>query len=381
MNILYTNFHQCDGGGHTTYVINLARALSKRHRITIAAPRSSRLFQAALDMPGVEAIAMGFNNRLPTLLRARRTLRQLIKSHDLDIVHVNGSADHRAVLLATLGMGKKRPRVVYTKHNDLPATGAATRLKASFATDCVICVCKYTKHALSTTAYLQSGLRVVYNGVDLHHFAAPDAAAVDAACRQWLPADEQQVLALGSNAGTADYKGWMDLVEAVSILPAHLRVQVRILLAGQLPSAAQWARVAALGMAERVTFTGLLQDVRPFLAALDVGFVLSHQETISFACREMMSMGKPVLVSNVGGLPENITPNVDGWVVPARNPAAVAAWLQEILAGRDRLAAMGAAARAKAEREFSLENFVIDTEHVYRDVLAAPSQLNSATAS
>jgi glycosyltransferase involved in cell wall biosynthesis len=127
---------------------------------------------------------------------------------------------------------------------------------------------------------------------------------------------------------------------------------VRILLAGELPSAPHRARVAELGMTERVTFTGLLQDVRPFVAALDIGFVLSHQERISFVCREMMAMGKPALVSDVGGLPGNITPDVDGWVVPARNPATLAAGLQEILACRNRLTAMGAAARAKAECEF-----------------------------
>ena len=43
MKILYTNFHGGNGGGHVTYIINRAKALSKDHQITIAAPATSRL--------------------------------------------------------------------------------------------------------------------------------------------------------------------------------------------------------------------------------------------------------------------------------------------------------------------------------------------------
>ena len=42
MKILYTNFHAGNGGGHVTYIINLAKALSKDHQITVAAPATSR---------------------------------------------------------------------------------------------------------------------------------------------------------------------------------------------------------------------------------------------------------------------------------------------------------------------------------------------------
>ena len=67
-------------------------------------------------------------------------------------------------------------------------------------------------------------------------------------------------------------------------------------------------------------FSGLVEDVRPYVAIADVGFVLSYKvETISYACREMMSMGKPVIVSNFSGLPENIDNGINGWIVDAQN--------------------------------------------------------------
>jgi glycosyltransferase involved in cell wall biosynthesis len=108
------------------------------------------------------------------------------------------------------------------------------------------------------------------------------------------------------------------------------------------------------------------------VAALDVGFVLSSEmETISFACREMMAMGVPVIVSNAGGLAENVYPGLDGWVVPARTPEAVAGVLREILAQPQLLGPMGRAAREKAVRDFALSRFVADTHAVY---LEAQSQ-------
>jgi len=131
-------------------------------------------------------------------------------------------------------------------------------------------------------------------------------------------------------------------------------------------------RIAELGLTEQVHFPGLLADVRPAMAAIDAGFVLSWDvETISFACREMMAMGKPVLVSEYAGLPENIRPDVDGWLVPPRDPAAVAQMLQRLLQQRGGLSGMGAAARQHAKEAFGLPRFVEHTEAVYKKLLAA----------
>jgi glycosyltransferase involved in cell wall biosynthesis len=152
------------------------------------------------------------------------------------------------------------------------------------------------------------------------------------------------------------------------MLPEPQRRQVVVLIAGKLPEAEQMRRVAELGMSEQVVFTGLLDDVRPFLSALDVGFVLSSKlETISFACREMMAAGKPVIVSEVGGLTENVTDGRDGWVVPPASVESVAEALSKILANRGALERMGEEARSTALKEFSLTTFVGKTENVYRE--------------
>ncbi|QSX78947.1 glycosyltransferase [Agrilutibacter solisilvae] len=369
MKILFTNFHEGDGGGHTTYVVALARGLAGRHEVHVAAPEGSRLLREAREVPGVTALAQAFPNGLRELAARRRALQALaarLRAEAYDVVHVNGSADHRLVLAAMGGL-PRRPKLVLTKHNSKPLGGFGHAWRAR-STDQVIAVCDFTLRQLRQSAYRRCALATVHNGIDVAHFSPwPEQQAL-AERQRWF--GDFGGLVLGSTAGTAAYKGWMDLVEALALLPADARAQVRVLMAGKPPGAEQVARIDALGLASQVVFTGLLTDVRPAVAAIDAGFVLSYDvETISFACREMMAMGKPVLLSDYAGLPENVAEGREGWVVPVRDRRAIAAAVEKILALRPRLPAMGAAARERAAREFGIELFVERTLAVYAAVL------------
>lgn len=369
MKVLLTNFHEGDGGGHTTYLLALARGLADAgHEVHLAAPASSRLYRETARMDGVVALAQPFPNGLSQLaaaVRARRHLREYLRRHAFDIVHVNGSTDHRMVLSASARLSQ-RPKIVFTKHNSKAAQGITHRWRAR-RTDAVIAVCEATRRQLETTPYERCRLRTVRNGVDTRRFRPWPPAESAAERARWSAPDR---LLLGSSAGTAEHKGWMDLVEALATLPAMQRARVDILLCGKSPTDEQRQRVAQLGLEGQVRFAGLLDDVRPAIAAIDAGFVLSYAvETISFACREMMAMGKPVLVSDYAGLPENIAPGVDGWVVPVRDRVAIAAAVARMLDERESLVAMGAAARAKAEREFDLTHFIAATEAVYAELM------------
>lgn len=373
MKILYTNFHEDDGGGHTTYLLALARGLSGRHQVHVACPPGSRLYRRMSDIPGVIVIAQPFPNgfrRLRERQPALRRLRELLRTRDFDVIHVNGSADHRLVLCALRNLARP-PKLVLTKHNSKPVGGIGPWWRSRH-TDQVIAVCESAAAMVADSAYRHSRIDVIGNGVDLEHYAPWPAHDALAQRRRWV-GNDGDVLLIGSNAGTAPYKGWMDLVEALALLAPASRARVHVLLAGNLPGAAQLQRIAALGLLDQVHFAGLVEDVRPIVAAIDAGFVLSHAvETISFACREMMAMAKPVLVSNYAGLPENVEPGHDGWVVAPRTPHAVASVLEKMLDGREHLPAMGQAARRHAERDFGLAAFVDGTDAVYRRLLEQP---------
>ncbi|MGB0226276.1 MAG: glycosyltransferase family 4 protein, partial [Litorivicinaceae bacterium] len=146
-----------------------------------------------------------------------------------------------------------------------------------------------------------------------------------------------------------------------------------VLVLGGRPTREKLESFFPEGVPKNLTFPGQKDDVRPFLWAADIGFVLSTDvETISFACREMMACGLPMLVSDVGCLAENVDESC-GWIVEPANSNVIANLIPAIL--KADLQQMSQAARLKAERSFDVENFTSRTYQVYREVSEATNGL------
>ncbi|ONR59822.1 glycosyltransferase family 4 protein [Burkholderia cenocepacia] len=363
MNILYTNFHGGNGGGHDTYIYQLAAGLGCRYRVAVALPAGSRLSRMVDTLPGVCVVDMqfkpGWRAFVPKLLR----LRHLIAQSVFDVIHVNGSADHRQIMLALAGY-RKRPPVVFTKHNTYAAGSVGNFLRARFATDRTIAVSDYVRGMLERQSPYND-ITVIKHGVQPPSQALGHAE-IHRRRAEYFGNEGADAIVLGSVAGTAEHKGWSDLVIALARLSPALRARFRVMLAGDWPSPEQRAFVKRSGVGELVAFVGPTDRTHDVLEACDVSFVLSYHESLSYACREAMSMGRAVIVTAVGGLPENVSDRVDGWIVPPRSPDAVAAVLLEIAAHPERAVRMGRAARARSEYEFGFQRFIDETASVYR---------------
>ncbi len=370
IKILYTNFHVSPNiGGHTIYISRLAQRLSDRCSISVAAPANCALLRVAGAIPGVKTYPVGFTSRMSRMPAPIRQLRQLLRSENFDVVHVNGSADHKMVILASLFLNRK-PKIVFTKHNDQPVSMVSAHIKTWLGTDHVIAVCNHVHRKLAPTPYANAGISTVFNGVDTARLTPCSDAEKQRFRKQYFGADLVDRIVLGSNAGTGDYKSWMDMVRAVARLPPAARERFHVAVAGAPLSHADLAEIRGLGMESSFSYVGMLDDVRPFICAIDVGFVLSYRvETISFACREMMACAKPVVVSDYAGLPENITAGEDGWIVPRRSPDVLSKHLLKMLEHAARIPVMGRSARRKAEAEFDEARFVQGTLRVYYDLV------------
>jgi glycosyltransferase involved in cell wall biosynthesis len=105
---------------------------------------------------------------------------------------------------------------------------------------------------------------------------------------------------------------------------------------------------------------GAVEDVRPLLAALDI-FVLPSNavESFSNAALEAMSMGRPVILSNIGGAREMIHDGVEGYVVnPTELAARLPAIVSQLYADSRKRKQMGVAARHRAVTCFSVPAMV-----------------------
>lgn len=369
MKILYTNTHYGNGGGHVTYIVNLLNTLDAKHDVWVGTPGVSRLYRYVSNMPHVHLVDLCFTTRFFTMVSEVRRLRAFLKAQQFDIVHVNASADHRHFMLACMGL-KKPPKIIWTRHNDRGVSSIGHRLRARLGTTRVIAVSDYVGNSLADSPYRHVPVDIIRHGIDVEHLKPVGKTLKSQLRRQWFGDLADDVLVFGSVGGTDYEKGWLDLVAGVALLPPELRKRIRIVVAGDPPDAFRLDKLYASGIADQVLFPGLVDDIRDVLGACDVGFVLSHQEALSFACRETMAMGLPVLISNAGGLPENLGSPDEGWVVPVQSPSAVAHTLEEIFAlPSERLAQMGDAARRRSEADFGLQLFADRTLHSYRQAL------------
>lgn len=364
MKLLITDIHHGNGGGHVTYVLSLLHGLRQKHDITLAVPPTGRLYQRARQIEGMRVLPGLYTSRPFTLVREVAALRSFLRAERFDVVHVNGGADHRHMMLASLGMAE-RPAIVWTKHNTNPVDSLGHRLRARMGTHCTIAVCDYVAGQLKASAYGARPVRVVRNGIDVDALAPVDSDAKANARRALFGELPDDALVLGSIGGTDYNKGWHLLVQATARLPESLRSRVRIVVAGDPPSHELRRLVEESGVAGQVLFPGLVADIRGVLGACDVGFVLSYREAASYASCETMAMGLPALVSDAGGLPENVRDGIDGWVVPAGDVDAIASVLQGMLGQPDRLPEMGVNARERVVSAFSVAQFLKDTEEAY----------------
>ncbi|WP_397475689.1 glycosyltransferase family 4 protein [Pusillimonas sp.] len=374
MKILITDIHHGNGGGHVTYILNLLRGLKDQCNLTLAAPASGRLFDLASKIQGVRTVPCLYTSRPLPLLNEVLSLRRFLARESFDVVHVNGSADHRHMMLARLGL-RRQPAIVWTKHNTKSIDSFGHRLRARFGTDAAIGVSKYVTGQLENSCYKRCDVHSIYHGIDPHFFLPVTAEQRKAYRAQLFGGLPEDILVFGSTGGTDLDKGWMLLAEAVTALPVALRTRVRIVVAGDLPPPGIIERLRGIGLDDdQIVFPGLVKDVRPILGACDVGFVLSYHEAASYALYEAMSVGLPALVSDAGGLPEGVHENSVGWVTPAGDVEALTKCLHTIL-GTDPavLMRMGSHARARIEDVFSLSAFLKHTNDVYRRAASATS--------
>src|SRR5690606_33020071 len=231
MKILITDIHHGNGGGHVTYILSLLQGLRGHCDLTLASPSTGRLFQQALAMEGVRVLPGLYTSRPLILVKEVLSLRRFLARERFDVVHVNGSADHRHVMLARLGL-PHRPAIVWTKHNTNKVDSFGNRVRARLGTDLAIGVSEYVAAQLRASAYDRCPVHAVHHGVDAVFFAPPDARERQAYRESLFGSLPDDAVVFGSTGGTDLEKGWMLLARAVAALPAPQRRRVRMVVAG-----------------------------------------------------------------------------------------------------------------------------------------------------
>ena len=147
-------------------------------------------------------------------------------------------------------------------------------------------------------------------------------------------------------------------------------VPAEFLVAGAGPEEANLRRLAReLQIADRVTFVPNVLDLTASLTAMDIFCLPSLRQGLGTLMLEAMSLGRPVIASDVDGVDSVVQDNETGLLVPPSNSDALAQRMLELLRDPFRARRLAEAAREKVLRDFSVSRMAQQTADVYRTAL------------
>ena len=196
---------------------------------------------------------------------------------------------------------------------------------------------------------------LIMNGVDTVRFAPQLPQAVT----PWAGAD---TFVIGTVGRLQDVKDQATLIEAFALLCAsrpEQRAQLRLAIVGDGPLRERLAQKARdAGVADLVWFPGARNDIPELMRSFDLFALSSIAEGTPVTLLEAMACGLPVVATAVGGIPEVVQDGVNGALVPAGNPQALAEALGRYADERARVLSHGMAARAAIEHHYSVAAMV-----------------------
>jgi L-malate glycosyltransferase len=366
INILFTNFHPDNGGGHRTYLNYLFNCISDNDNINvfIASPEFSRLNLDLRTNFKSQVFNVDFPGKLKNIIQIFENIKilaKIIKQNNINIVHTNGNPDHKIVMLCKW-IYKFDFKIVRTKHDTFPIKKKFfSKILFSKFTDHLILVSHYQHKQLDDVALLNK-TTIIHNGVDLN-FYKPQKKSKDVI--NDFNIYEADIVFV-SVAGTNLNKGWPLLLEALSRLDRNYINRFKVIMAGKTPPQKDIdLYVKKFNLEGQVIFPGLVDDIRQIVSVADFGFVLSQKEALSYACREMMAMGVPVLITSNTGLTENVTDGKDGWIVNS-SIDEIESFLKSLsLINKEEFSE---SAYKKAHNEFDLSSWVNKTMSVYNNL-------------
>ena len=356
-------------GGAGRVILNYLKYTDRtRFETLVAVPRGS-LLKPPLEEAGarvceVDAMADRSYDRGDV-----GVLKDLIARVKPDLVHTHGCLSGR------IAARRLRVPVVYSRHSAFPVPAKlryppgrwVNKWVNEHYADRIIAVSPAARDNLVDSGVSPDKITVVMNGLAPVPRTSP---AEQAALRQELGLPPGAVV-FGILARLEDYKGHLDLVRAARLLKDRGVYNFRILVAGTGSFEQEVAQaVREEGVADLVALLGFRSDVAGLLNVLDVQLNASWgTEATSMALLEGMSLGLPTVASDYGGNPWVVRDGETGLIFPRRDPAALAGAMERLMNSSGERAAMGRAARALYEREFTGAAFARRVEEVYRQVL------------
>ena len=292
-----------------------------RFNLSLVSLRQQDESEDNLERFGIDVTYLGRGKCDPATLPA---LLRVLDAKRADILHMHGYGATTFGRLA--GAWRGIPTLLH-EHANLTTTPwfqqVVDELLMPF-TDLAVAVSRSTAEFVINARRIPAArTRVVYLGAPVEEFGRSRSTEEIRAARATLQVPEG-AFTVGTVTRLMPSKGNRYLIEAIRpVLDAEPETRFYIVGEGELQAELE-AQALRLGVADRVTFVGFMRDVSVAYAAFDLVVFPSLWEGTPLPAFEALAMGRPIVATDCDGLLDILTPDVDAWIVPRRDPAALA---------------------------------------------------------
>lgn len=312
---------QVDSGrawrGGQNQVLLLCRELSRDPGIeqALVTKQGSELAQrAAAGEGGVTVLGTAWEIGLDP--RAWWHLRRTIAAFQPDVIHVHDS--HALTLVATVAMGRK---IAATRRVEFHIG----RFGSWRRPDRIIAISEAVKKVLTADGIASDAVVVVHDGIDVDEVRQAGAVPLDIRRESGIPASAQIAVNAAALTGEKDHR---TLIRAAHYARAQ-RPDLHWVIAGEGKLRESLAaEIERLGLGDRVHLIGHVDRVDALIAAADVFVLSSKSEGMGSVVLNALALGRPVVATMAGGIPEVLPPEV---LVPVEAAEALAQKVVEVL--------------------------------------------------
>ena len=363
MNVVHLDTGREWRGGQGQVLLLLEGLAARGHASRLLAPRGPLLDRARRAGHAVSAWRP-LSEWDP--LAATAALRA-IRGARADVVHCHSAHAHPPGAIAAWMAGV--PVVVSRRVDFRVARHPFSALKYRLPVDRYLCISRGVIEAMARSGVPRARLALVPSGVRLPSAAARGDSGPDLRTLIGAPPGAPVI---GTVAALAPHKNHADLARAAAIVLAQ-RPDVHFAWAGEGECRTELERlIVTLRIQHRVHLLGFREDARALLAQFTLFALASYLEGLCTSLLDAQALGVPVVATSVGGIPDVVEDGRTGFLVAARDPAALAGAILAALSDP-----AGARRRADAAlesvRAFSADAMVERTLQEYDTVRRARS--------
>ena len=357
-------------GGSGVLATELGMALADKdhnvHFITYRQPVRLTGFRANMFYHEVRVPTYPLFDYPPYESALASTLVDVVKNNKLDLLHVHYAIPHASSAYMAKQILQKENKyvpVITTLHGtDITLVGRDKTYAPVVAfsinqSDAITAVSENLKEETYRTFKIEKDIEVIYNFVDVQRFSKKPIDAF----RKVIAPNNERIVLHASNFRKIKRIG--DVIHIFKKL--NDVIPSKLLLVGDGPERPMAeALCRELNLCDEIRFVGKQQDMEEIFAIADLFLLPSEYESFGLSALEAMAGGAPVVSTNVGGLPEIITPGENGFMANIGDTSQMAQYAIDILKDENTFKRFKANARKQAEN-FDITRIVPQYEHLY----------------